>query len=129
MATPLIVRGREVELVRHPGEGPPLLLVHGAGSNARAWDPVARALGIPYLTPAPREIAGLSSVGAPTDSALVEFDFGIDPPPGLKAIPPVDGTPVHEAVRRLDATQAQLDAFFRPDGSVIQTCDGVCDPE
>ncbi|MEZ4335670.1 MAG: alpha/beta hydrolase [Sandaracinaceae bacterium] len=45
MATPLIVRGREVELVRHPGEGPPLLLVHGAGSNARAWDPVARALG------------------------------------------------------------------------------------
>ena len=100
-----------------------------AAVNPLAAELHARALGIPYLTPAPREIAGLSSVGAPTDSALVEFDFGIDPPPGLKAIPPVDGTPVHEAVRRLDATQAQLDAFFRPDGSVIQTCDGVCDPE
>jgi hypothetical protein len=100
-----------------------------AAVNPLAAELHARALGIPYLEPAARPIAGLTAVSAPTDSALVEFDFGVDPPPGLEAIPPVDGTPVHEGVRRLAASKAQLDAFLRPNGSVEQTCDGVCDPE
>ncbi len=43
--TPLTVGGRAVELIHHPGAGPPLVLVHGAGANAAVWDPVARALG------------------------------------------------------------------------------------
>lgn len=33
-----------VDLARHHGEGPALVLVHGAGANARAWDPFAREL-------------------------------------------------------------------------------------
>ena len=90
----------------------------------------ARALGIPQLAPGPRTIPALDDVTAPVDgSAIVEFDFGIDPLPGIEAIPPDETNEVHEAVRRLDASMRQIDAFFRPDGRIEATCDGPCDPE
>jgi hypothetical protein len=90
----------------------------------------ARALGLPQLVPGPRTIPALDDVSAPVDgSAIVEFDFGIDPLPGIEAIPPEDENVVHEAVRRLDASMDQVDAFFRPDGRIEATCDGACDPE
>ena len=43
----------------------------------------ARAMGIPHLGPAPREIPRIDRVEGDVPSALVEFDFGIDPPPGI----------------------------------------------
>lgn len=89
----------------------------------------ARALGLRNLEPAPRAVYGLEGAASPhAGSALVEFDFGIDPLPGLD---PVVGTlnDVHDDVRRLDAANEQLDRFFRPDGRIEQICDGVCDPE
>lgn len=90
----------------------------------------ARALGIPSLQPAPRAIPGLAEVAAPHDgSAIAEYDFGIDPVPGLLAIPPTDSSEAHEGVRRLEATKKQLDAFLRPGGTAVHTCSGVCDPE
>jgi hypothetical protein len=90
----------------------------------------ARALSIPSLAPAPRAIAGLSEVAAPHDgSALAEYDFGIDPVPGLLAIPPTDSSEAHEGVRRLEAAKQQLDAFLRPGGQIVHACSGVCDPE
>jgi hypothetical protein len=36
---------------------------------------------------------------------------------------------VHEGIRRLDAAQEQIDLFLRPDGRVMATCDGACDPD
>jgi len=90
----------------------------------------ARALGIPLLSPAPRELPGLSSVTAPHDgSALVEFDFGIDPDPTLEWGIPGGNTAAHEGVRRLPAAMRQIDLFLREGGRVEATCDGVCDPE
>jgi hypothetical protein len=90
----------------------------------------ARALGLSLLTPSPRAIALLPTATAPFDgSAMVEFDFGIKPLPDAKAIPPVDDTKAHEAVRRLAAAKEQLDRFLRPDGKIEATCQGPCDPE
>ena len=89
----------------------------------------ARALGLAHLQPAPREIPGLIKVTAPADSALVEFDFGIDPLPDILAIPPPESNDVHDGVRDLDAVNRQIDLFFQPDGRIEHTCDGLCDPE
>lgn len=88
-----------------------------------------RALGVRHLQPAPRPIGGLEVAASPHDgSALVEFDFGIDPLPGSEAEVSVDND-VHDQVRRLDAANAQLDRYFAPAGLIEHTCDGVCDPE
>ncbi len=93
----------------------------------------ARALGVTHLTPAPREIPDLPSGDGPfTDtSVLVEYDFNLSGVlPGTFAVPEVvEDSPVHEGVRRLDASQDQIDAFFHPDGVITNTCDGACDPE
>jgi len=45
------------------------------------------------------------------------------------ARPVEKGNLVHDSVRKLDAAIAQIDAFLRPDGKVVHTCSGVCDPE
>lgn len=90
----------------------------------------ARALGVRHLQPAPRPIAGLEPADAPHQgSALVEFDFGIDPLPGIEARPPDEGNEVHNTVRELDAACSQIDLFLRPDGRIEHTCEGLCDPE
>jgi len=90
----------------------------------------ARTLGVGHLQPAPRTIGGLEPVSSPHDgSAIVEFDFGIDPLPGIDAIAAGSDNQVHDGTRRLDAAREQLDRFLRPGGAVEHTCDGVCDPE
>jgi len=89
----------------------------------------ARALGLGLLQPAPLEIFGLPPETSPAASALVAHDFGIDPATVELAQPPSSSNGVHTEVSRLEATRRQLDAFFRPDGLIEHTCEGVCDPE
>ena len=90
----------------------------------------ARTLGIKHMVPAPRPIMGLEDATAPLDgSAIEEFDFHIDPQPGVQAIPPVGSNEVHEGLRKLPAAQEQLSRFLKPGGKIEQTCDGPCDPE
>ena len=90
----------------------------------------ARVMGLSSLLPAPREIYGLDTVDSPADSALVEFDFGLEPPlAGDQATPASSSNDAHEGVRRLPAAIEQLDRFFAPDGRVEHTCDEICDPE
>jgi hypothetical protein len=110
------------------------VLMHGGIGDAQvpnlATQLHARALGLKHLKPVSRDIPGLEQVNSPYDgSALVEFDFGINPLPGILASPPQEENPVHEGVRKLDAVNKQIDMFFNPDGKIVQTCDGVCDPE
>jgi hypothetical protein len=89
----------------------------------------ARVMGVPHLQPASREIPGLEKVSSPADSALVEFDFGIDPLPDIQAIPPPESNEVHDGVRDLGVVNQQINLFFQPDGHIEHTCDGLCDPE
>lgn len=89
----------------------------------------ARSLGIGLLQPVPLEIFGLPPQPAPAASALVAHDFGIDPATVSLAQPPESSNGVHTEVSRLEATRLQIDAFFRPDGQIEHTCEGVCDPE
>jgi hypothetical protein len=89
----------------------------------------ARVLGLGLLQPSPVEVYGLTAETAPAASALVVHDFGIDPATVELARPPESSNGVHTEVSRLEATRRQIDAFFRPDGLVEHTCDGVCDPE
>lgn len=88
----------------------------------------ARALGLPLLTPAPRPVYGLVGKAGPLPSALVEFDMGYKPLDKL-GIGADGGNPVHNGQRGLKASMNQVDQFLRPGGMVVQTCDGVCDPE
>ncbi len=90
----------------------------------------ARALQVSQLEPPARPISGLQTASGPLEgSAIVEFDFGIDPLPGLQAIPPTEDNEAHEGVRRLEAAKEQLDLFLRQGGMIQHTCTGVCDPE
>jgi hypothetical protein len=88
----------------------------------------ARSLGIPNLAPSALPLFDVPEMAAPFDgSAFVPYDVGGLPEP-LTNIPPGTGDDngVHEAVRRLDAAQQQIDAFLRPDGTVQNFCDGPC---
>jgi hypothetical protein len=46
--------------------------------------------------------------------------------PPLTNMAPADDNGVHEAVRRLDAAQRQIDAFLRPNGRIENFCEGPC---
>lgn len=110
-----------------------VLLHAGLGDLAvpnLATEAHARTLGLGLLAPATRPVVGLVEIAPPTgEGAFVEFDFGIDPLPSIQAEPSLGSNDVHEAVRRLEASKAQVDGFLRPGGSVEQTCEGICDPE
>ncbi len=56
-------------------------------------------------------------------SAVVLFDSGTALPPTTNT-PPRDGIDPHEDVRRAASAYDQAAAFLRPDGMVIDTCDG-----
>ena len=89
----------------------------------------ANLLGAGLMTPSVLDVYGLEPFEAGGDVALEVFDFGADR--SFMATPSAapSKNEVHEALRVLPATKAQLDAFFRPDGEIVHTCDGPCDPE
>jgi len=89
----------------------------------------ARAIGVPLLEPTPFEVPLVERASYPADDGFVLFDFGLDLDLAARASPPGDDTVVHDGVRHLDAAKAQLSAFLREDGAVVQTCDDVCNPE
>jgi hypothetical protein len=86
----------------------------------------ARSLGIPNLAPTVLPLLAVPELAAPFDgSAFVPYDVDATETP-LTNTPPADDNGVHEAVRRLDAAQRQLDAFLRPDGRIENFCSDSC---
>lgn len=85
-----------------------------------------RSLGIPSVAPSALPLFQVPEMPAPFDgSAFVAYDVNGTPPPPTNSPPDTDNG-VHEAVRRLDQAQRQIDAFLRPDGTVQNFCDGGC---
>ena len=86
----------------------------------------ARSMGLPTTAPSARPVFGIPEIEAPFDgSAFIPYDVGGIAPPITNEAPTVENG-VHEAVRRLPEAQAQIDAFLRPDGMIVNFCDGPC---
>ncbi len=86
----------------------------------------ARALGLSQVAPNPGAVWGIPDADASTlGSALTVWDFGIDPGVYREPVAP-DANAVHEGVRRDPKAIAQMDAFLKPDGVVIDPCQGPC---
>jgi hypothetical protein len=84
-----------------------------------------RTLGLQELAPTSHAVWGLPATAAPVDNAYVVYDLGAAPlPDGTYPAPPENG--VHEGVRRTARAQAQLAAFLRAGGQVIDSCGGAC---
>ena len=80
------------------------------------------------MSPSVYDVWNLESTTGPAGSAYVIYDVGADPVPlGSRAAE--EDNVAHEAVRRAEKAQLQMDAFMRPDGKVENFCDGACDPD
>ncbi len=101
---------------------------HDSQVPNRASDMAARTAGFPLLTPAPVAPWGIETTDAPDGSAMVYFDFGVEPNPPGNLVPPEDND-VHNDQRYLEATQEMVDRFFQEGGVIENTCEGPCDPE
>lgn len=91
---------------------------------------LARAVGIPLLTPSAQNIWGLPPTTAPADDALVPVDFKLAKLPGIDCRIPTEQetNDVHEGVRRNAKIKRQLDQFFQQNGMIQDTCGGPCTP-
>jgi len=94
---------------------------------------VARTMQVSLVTPSPLDIYGLDTLDAPAPngvqgvSALFVYDEQVEPYPGGPVPPAVDND-THGTVRELPAYLEQMGRFLE-DGTVVQVCDGACDPD
>ncbi|UJR81098.1 hypothetical protein [Sandaracinus amylolyticus] len=93
----------------------------------------ARTMGIGYASPAPYEPWNMEALTADMGAslgtdAMVVYDIPEVPVLPLGTRNPGGDNPAHSGVRESPAAVEQIDLFLRPDGTVVQTCDGVCDP-
>jgi hypothetical protein len=94
---------------------------------------LARTGQIPLVTPSPRDIWGLDTItadppdGADTHAALFVYDE-LYPPLPEGNIPPAEDNDAHATIIELEPYLAQVGAFLE-DGTIVQLCEGACDPE
>jgi hypothetical protein len=106
-----------------------LLLQIGTGDhqvpNVASWLH-ARALGVPLVTPSPRDVPLVETAAAPANgSGMFVYDVGDDESFYDNPQPAQVDTESHEALRRLTELRAQLRAFY-DDGVIVNPCDGAC---
>ena len=92
---------------------------------------VARTLDAPLATPSPLDIYGLEQVDLTEpydgDAALFVYDLGAEDNPEGN-VPPPEENGVHGEVRKLESYLEQVGLFLE-DGTMLQVCDGPCDPD
>ena len=93
-----------------------------------ASDMAAREMGVPLLDPPLLPVWDVPTEAGPLDSAYVYYDTGA-PPTAEGNDPDDEDNGAHGDQRHIDAAVQQMDAFWRPDGQVVQFCDGPCDPQ
>jgi hypothetical protein len=115
-----------------PGTPPKRILYQVARHDSQvpnlASDMAVREMGIPLLDPPLLPVWGIPVQPGPLDSAYVYYDTGVEPTPSGNN-PDEQDNGAHDSARNIDAAVEQMDAFWRPDGHVIATCDGPCDPD
>jgi hypothetical protein len=82
---------------------------------------LARTLGLSGLDPLVAPPFDLPVAAGPLASGYAQWDIEPSPLPEEVNTPPEDN-PAHSNVRKLPDLVRQLDAFFRPDGQMTQTC-------
>ena len=93
-------------------------------------DMAVRTMGIPVLLPSPYEPYDVPTTAVSVPDAMVIFAIPGTPvlPLGTRD-PGTESNPAHGGPRSAASARAQMDAFFHPDGMVVPTCTGVCDPD
>lgn len=86
---------------------------------------LVRTLGIPGMD-LEQPVFGVDVMPAPLDSAYTQWDVHPMPVPPDQDVPPPSDNGAHGAIRMLPALVDQIAAFFKPDGQVVQTCNGIC---
>jgi len=122
---------------RYPGRPPLEVTLHEAVGDCQVnnmvthW--VARSAGVPLVVPSPLEVWGLDTLtadppeGADTSAALLIYDEGYEALPEGN-LPPEYDNGAHETVRDLPAYHEQVGTFLET-GTIVQVCEGACDPD
>jgi hypothetical protein len=94
---------------------------------------VARSGSIPVITPnlelpwGIEEVSAAEPAGYDGASAMYIYDLGVEPPPPGN-LPPETDSGAHNDVRDLDVYVEHVGRFLE-DGTIVQVCDGPCDPD
>ena len=89
---------------------------------------LARAAQARLLVPGPRDVYGLETVEGPTSgTTLMEMDFGYTEPGPETQLVAGEVGPHNEPFGSAEA-KAQIGRFLS-DGTVVQPCEGICDPD
>jgi hypothetical protein len=93
---------------------------------------LARAIGLPLLTPANYEIPGLGAATSPTTESVMAQYYLVEQvqanPPPEENIPPLVDNGAHSDVIFLPHVMDQV-MHFMLTGEIVQFCDGPCDPD
>lgn len=111
-----------------PGH-PHLLLpigLYDVGTGNEGSYIMARTLGLSQARFDAAPIWGFPRYALTARDAMVTYDYGVPPVPPATFISPQQDNCVHQLVRRDLKAQAQMDAFLRPGGVVVDVCGGAC---
>lgn len=89
---------------------------------------LARTIGgVPNLGPLNRPVFGLEEGTSPVSgSAMIEYDFGVSEP--IANVPATEGDDPHSRIAEVGAAFETTAGFFA-DGTIVNHCDGACDPD
>ena len=87
---------------------------------------VARTMGLVQLGPPVEPVFGLLPAQGPVDSAYVQFDTQLQPPPSKTNLGTGVDNGAHGSLGRIPAVVQQMDEFLRPGGQARNTCGASC---